>query len=77
MPAPYLPDNEILNAEGATSDWGKAIVKLGGDEELMLEGLRDYIYSINGKIDISTEVKKYFKENGYEFDSDDDDDDDW
>tara|TARA_Y100000590_G_C15726189_1_gene1015317 strand:+ start:16 stop:1680 length:1665 start_codon:yes stop_codon:yes gene_type:complete len=74
MPAPYLPDNEILNVEGAISDWGKAIVKLGGDEELMLEGLRDYIYSIKGKVDISTEVKKYFKENGYEFDSDDDDD---
>ena len=73
MPAPYLPDIEILNAEGAVSDWGKAIVKLGGDEELMLEGLRDYIYYIKGKVDISTEVKKYFKENGYEFDSDDDD----
>ena len=44
----------------------------------MLEGLRDYIYSIKGKVDISSEVKKYFKENGYEFDSEDEDEDeDW
>jgi len=78
MPAPYLPDKDLLNLNGAIFDWGRAIVKLGGDEDLMLEGLRDYIYSIKGKVDISSEVKKYFKENGYEFDSEDEDEDeDW
>ena len=44
----------------------------------MLEGLRDYMYSIKGKTDISKEIQAYFKENGYEFESDEEDEDeDW
>ena len=42
----------------------------------MLEGLRDYLWTIDGKIDISQEVKDYFEENGYDF-SDADDEDEW
>ena len=41
----------------------------------MLEGLTDYIYSIDGPKDISSIVKEYFKENGYEFDSEEEEDD--
>ena len=46
----------------------------------MLAGLRDYIFNIKGKKDISELVRNYFKENGYDFneeEEDDDDDDDW
>jgi len=44
----------------------------------MLEGLRDYVYAIPGKTDITAEIQNYFKKNGYTFElDDDDDDDDW
>ena len=75
MPAPYLPDSEILNLSGAENDWGKYIVQIGGDREMMLEGLRDYIYSIDGKKDISEEIKNYFRKNGYEFEEEEEEED--
>ena len=46
----------------------------------MLEGLRDYMWNIEGKVDISKEIKEYFDENGYDFmsgDEGEDDDDEW
>ena len=44
-----------------------------------IEGLRDYMWNIKGKVDISEEVKAYFDENGYDFSEDEDDwdDEDW
>ena len=77
MPAPFLPDEEMLNTPGAVADWGEHVVKVGGDRDIMLEGLRDYIYSIKGKTDITNEIQAYFKKNGYDFDTDEDEDDDW
>ena len=77
MPAPYLPDTEILELPGAASDWGKYVISIGGDREIMLEGLRDYVYSIPGKTDITTEIQNYFKKNGYNFEIDEDEDEDW
>jgi len=79
MPAPYLPDTELLNLPGSQGDWGKYVVEINGDKELMLEGLRDYIYSIKGKTDITKEIQEYFKKNGYNFeiDEDENEDDDW
>jgi len=55
------------------------LVKLQGDHDAMLDGLRDRMYSIKGKSDITKEVKAYFKENGYDFggDEEDEDDEDW
>ena len=77
MPAPFLPDAEILELPGAASDWGKYVISIGGDREIMLEGLRDYVYSIPGKTDITTEIQNYFKKNGYNFEIDEDEDEDW
>ena len=84
MPAPYLPDKDILSTPDAVETWGKDIVTLNGDKEMMLEGLKDYLYTIPGKLDITKEVKAYFSKNGYGFmkpeeeeDDDDWDDDDW
>ena len=77
MPAPFLPDAEILELPGAVSDWGKYVISIGGDREIMLEGLRDYVYSIPGKTDITTEIQNYFKKNGYNFEIDEDEDEDW
>ena len=87
MPAPYVPDKEVLSADGAERDWGKALVALDGDTLAMLEGLRDYLWNINGSTNIDNIIKAYFDEHGYDFDSasddeyeddgDWDDEDDW
>ena len=78
MPAPFLPSLDLLVLSDAKETWGSSLIKTGGDEELMLEGLRDYMFSIKGKTDISELVRDYFKENGYDFqEEEDDDDDDW
>jgi mono/diheme cytochrome c family protein len=77
MPAPYLPDAAILELPGAATDWGKYVISIGGDREIMLEGLRDYVYAIPGKMDITIEIQNYFKKNGYNFEIDEDEDDDW
>ena len=79
MPAPYLPTSDILSVDGAEETWGKDLVDLNGDTDLMLKGLTDYLYNIEGKIDISDYVREYFKTNGYDFNSgdDEDDEDDW
>jgi hypothetical protein len=78
MPAPFLPTEDLLTTDDAIATWGKSLVKLGGDQQAMLEGLRDRLFNINGKKDISKEVKAYFKENGYDFGGDEEDEDeDW
>jgi len=78
MPAPYLPDKDILALDGAENDWGQELIKLGGDTTAMLNGLRDYMWNIKGETNIDATIKDYFDENGYDFESaDDDDDDDW
>ena len=80
MPAPYLPDKDILAMDGAEDDWGEELVKLGGDSTAMLNGLRDYLWDIKGKTNIDATIKEYFDENGYEFGAEEDDfegEDDW
>ena len=74
MPAPYLPDIDLLSLPGSKVDWGKYVVELNGDKELMLEGLRDYIYSIEGKTDITREIQEYFKKNDYDFEEEEEED---
>ena len=61
MPAPYVPTDDLLTASDATSIWGKDLVKLKGDQDAMIEGLRDVIMDIPGKVDLTREIKKYFK----------------
>jgi len=78
MPAPYLPTPDVLETDDAVTTWGRDLVKLKGNQEAMIEGLRDYMWNIKGKSDISEEVKAYFDENGYDFsDGEDEDEDDW
>ena len=80
MPAPYLPTPDVLETDDAVETWGRDLVKLKGNQEAMLEGLRDYMWNIKGKVDISGEIKEYFDENGYDFSDgseDYDDEDDW
>jgi len=44
----------------------------------MLDGLRDYVWAIQGKTNIDKLIQNYFDENGYEFsDEDDEDEEDW
>ena len=80
MPAPYLPTPDVLETDDAVETWGRDLVNLKGNQEAMLEGLRDYMWNIKGKVDISGEIKEYFDENGYDFSDgseDYDDEDDW
>ena len=78
MPTPYYPTSDILGVDNAIMTWGPELVQINGDLNLMLEGLRDYIYLIEGKKDISKLVKDYFKTNGYNFETEDEEDeDDW
>ena len=84
MPAPFLPTEDLLTIDGAKNDWGEELVKMNGDTEAMLDGLRDYVWSIKGKTNIDKTIQDYFDENGYEFSGDEDededewgDDDDW
>ena len=75
MPAPFLPTSDLLLLSDAKETWGGSLVKTGGDQQIMLEGLRDYMFNIKGKSDISDLVKDYFRENGYDFNQEEDDDD--
>ena len=51
---------------------------MNGDTEAMLDGLRDYVWSIKGKTNIDKTIQDYFDENGYDFSGDDEEDeDDW
>ncbi|MBL51707.1 MAG: hypothetical protein CMG57_07100 [Candidatus Marinimicrobia bacterium] len=68
MPAPYLPDQETLAADGGREIMGDALVKLDGDTTAMLDGLRDYIWDIKGETNIDKLIKNYFDRNGYDFD---------
>ena len=78
MPAPFLPTKDLLILPGAENDWGKDLIKLNGDHEAMLDGLRDYVWAIQGKTNIDKLIQNYFDENGYEFsDEDDEDEEDW
>ena len=60
MPAPYIPDSLALSLDNALDTWGKDVIGLDGDRQEMLEALRDYIYTIEGPIDISKLIKDYF-----------------
>ena len=61
------------------STWGPELVNLNGNTQEMLEGIRDYMFTIPGKNDISEFVKEYFKKNGYDFNDDDEEEEeeDW
>jgi len=75
MPAPYIPDSVAIALDNALPTWGIDVINLKGNREEMLEAIRDYIYTIQGKKDITALVQEYFKVNGYDFDSGDDEDD--
>ena len=80
MPAPYIPDSLTLSLDNALQTWGGDVLALNADRNKMLEGLRDYILTIDGEIDIDNIIKEYFKENGYDFDSQEEDefeDEEW
>ena len=43
MLAPYLPTPDVLETDDAVDIWGRDLVKLKGNQDAMLEGLRDYM----------------------------------
>ncbi len=75
MPAPYLPVDEPI--EDVRSAWGKDVAKLHPNGETMLMALRDYLWSLDGRKDVSSIVKKHLKEEGYGFIEEDEEDEDW
>ena len=82
MPAPCVPDTTVLYSDGAKETWGSELIDLKGDTIAMLDGLRDYLWNIEGDKNIDDLIKAYFAENGYDFDNQDaedydDEDDGW
>ena len=72
MPKPFLPSKKSLSSKNAIDKWGQDLIDLDADKELMLEALRDYIYTIEGSKDISKLVQDYFKIHGYDFSPEED-----
>ena len=75
MPAPYLPVDEPT--EDVRSNWGKDVAKLHPDSEILLNALRDYLWGLEGRKDVSSIVKKHLKVEGYGFIVEDEEDEDW
>ncbi|MCH7733236.1 MAG: c-type cytochrome [Candidatus Marinimicrobia bacterium] len=67
MPAPYIPTKEDLAVPEIRESFGRGILNLDGDQDAMLRGITDFMYTIPGKTDISKEIKDYFDKNGYDF----------
>jgi len=66
MPEPYIPAADELLQDNAASIFGRELVSLKGDSLSMLWGLTDYLYALPGKTDITSEIKNFFAENGYQ-----------
>ena len=49
----------------------------GDDADYRLEAITDWIFSVEGKIDISTEIQNYFDKNGYIHFQEEEEEDDW
>ena len=79
MPSPFIPTRDLLTMESAKDDWGNAVIQLSGHEDKMLSGIRDWLFTLDGKEDLTREIKKYFDKNGYPHleASEEEDDDDW
>ena len=77
MPKPYIPAPDELTSSDASEIYGKDLILLAGNEDVMLKGLNDYVYAIPGKIDISTEIKAFFDQNGYNFLEGEEETDEW
>lgn len=72
MPAPYLPIEEPI--EDVKSAWGKDVANLHPDSEAMLKALRDYMWGIEGRQDVSSIVKRHLETEGYGFIIEEEDD---
>ena len=75
MPAPYLPIDEPI--EDVRTTWGKDVAKIHPDSEAMLMALTDYLWSLDGRKDVSSIVKKHLEQEGYGFIEEDEEDEDW
>ena len=77
MPAPYIPTDDPLDSVRVY--WGNDVAELYPSKDKMIQGLRDYIWSISGRKDVSELVKDHIKTHGYGFVIEDDewDDEGW
>ena len=67
MPKPYIPSKEELSTADASEIFGTDLMQLAGKEDDLLRGLTNYVYTIPGKEDISSQISSFFEENGYDF----------
>ena len=49
MPQPFIPSKADVEFEGAEEYFPRAVIRMAGDDEALLESLRDYIYSVGEK----------------------------
>ena len=76
-----LSDSDYNNIKDISDNKDNPNWRSGGQADYRLEAITDWIFSVEGKQDISHTIKKYFDKNGYKhFEEEEDDewgDDDW
>ena len=72
-----LTDEQYAELKDISDNKENPSWRSGDDADYRLEAITDWIFSVEGKIDISTEIQNYFDKNGYIHFQEDEDEDDW
>ncbi len=72
-----LTDEQYAELKDISDNKDNPSWRSGDDADYRLEAITDWIFSVEGKIDISTEIQNYFDKNGYIHFQEDEDEDDW
>lgn len=73
-----LTDEQYAQLKDISDNKDNPNWRAGEEVDYRLEAITDWIFSVDGKIDISDDIKSYFDKNGYiHFQEEEDDEDDW
>ena len=73
-----LTDEQYAQLKDISDNKDNPSWRSGAEADYRLEAITDWIFSVDGKIDISDDIKSYFDKNGYiHFQEEEDDEDDW
>ena len=72
-----LSDSDYNNIKDISDNKDNPNWREGVQADYRLEAITDWIFSVQGKQDISNTIKKYFDKNGYIHFEEEDDEDEW
>ena len=73
-----LTDEQYAQLKDISDNKDNPSWRSGAEADYRLEAITDWIFSVDGKIDISDDIKSYFDKNGYiHFQEEEEDEDDW